>query len=159
MRDIMFRGKSLEGSRMLYGKILQSNFSTFIVTAVNTINGDKIESVHYDEIDPKTTGEFSGVEDVKEKQIFEGDIIKSCFKDGGEVNSKYLVVEFKDGRFITKELYRDYWLEKKEEGGLLLKHGIVKSYKGEIYPLNKSFTTHWTEIVGNIHDNPEFLEI
>lgn len=80
-------------------------------------------------VDPETVGEFTGMPDKKGKKIFEDDIL--CFRD--DPISDYGVVIFKDGKWGLQYLSGAVeWLDA----------GVTKDF----------------EIVGNIHDKPEWWE-
>ena len=81
------------------------------------------------EVDPKTVGRYSGIDDRNKKPIFEGDVIRvKSFNDDSLVR---YVVEFDEGGFCAGNYFLQAWLfDGKFEG----------------------------EIIGNIFDNPTALE-
>jgi hypothetical protein len=80
---------------------------------------------------PETIGQFIGLEDKNGVKIFEGDIIESKCEHYEEGN--YLI-EFAKTSFIAY------------------------GYNDEIC-FGKDISTNRMQIIGNIHDNPELLEI
>ena len=130
MRKIKFRGKSIDGKEWLYGDLLSSvDKKRFAIFA------DDKESCDECEVAPKTVGQFSGLYDCNEKEIFEGDILK-WGKDG-----LMYVVKFWDGMFYAS-------VEECNEGilGGFPLHALTEHEDREC------------EIVGNIFDNPELLK-
>ena len=75
MREILFRGKSIET-----GKWIEPNFNSgkgacYVNEGYNSLGGMDYRHGFVD-VDPETVGEFSGKKDIHEIKIFEGDIIK-----------------------------------------------------------------------------------
>jgi len=90
------------------------------------------------------------------KEIYAGDIVKYSFKDGSQINTRYMEIIYQSAGFKMKEIYRDYWLEK-TNGVLSLKQGKLLDHKGETTDLSQSNDLYWTEVVGNIYENPELV--
>jgi hypothetical protein len=82
-------------------------------------------------VDPATVGQYTGLTDKNGKRIFEGDILQN--EEGCLFGASYrFCVEFYPGRFYG------------ESGGLLT------ITPGEMY---------LCEVIGNVHDNPELMEV
>ena len=139
MRTIKFRGKAQRDGEWFYGNYTDRD--TKGRTHICNLNRGCLD------IDPETVGQFTGLHDRKDHEIYDGDIIFVEFDDksGGNqlvgwneetaswgIMSTYEYQSLMDG---------DDWPEFKNHTLLaFLKHAIV------------------CEVVGNIHDNPELIE-
>ena len=93
-------------------------------------------------VDTETVCQCTGLKDKNGKLIFEGDILESRASENKE-DWKSWVVTFFDGSFcFEREIPRKR--KNKHEQNLLCVDEI------ELYGLN---------VIGNIHDNPELLEV
>ena len=135
MRDILFRGKRVDNGEWTEGYLYKIWNKVFLLWGMT---GD---SPNMEEIKPETVGQFTGLCDKNGKKIFEGDIV--LFEDESPTNYEYHdctemrcgEIKFGDGAFyITNRIAV-------EMGDLL--------YCGELD----------CEVIGNIHDNPELLEV
>lgn len=83
------------------------------------------------DVDPDTVGQFTGLTDKNGKRIFEGDIVRNA--DGYLFSAQYpFAVKFCDGDFCG------------DAGGF-------------VYISGEEF--RYCEAIGDIHDNPELLEV
>ena len=151
MREYRFRGKDKNTGKWVYGFYLEQD--TYSMGSKNTKKdllikdaGVIVQNSKYDSgtvIDKETLGQYTGLKDKNEKEIYEGDILE-LNKDGrifygtsdGLLAKKYQLVGFKDGAFMTCRN----------------KH-LIDDYDTYLWIISK-----YSTVAGNIYDNPEFLE-
>ena len=138
MREILFRGKDIVSGEWLTG---------FLVSAKHI--GDWIKA---NPVQPETVGQFSGVTDKNGKKIFEGDIIHYVYEPGeGYWNSN------QNGVIKWRE---PGWYMEGIKG--TNKYALMSGYLTTIpYASigNEQKNIQVFEVIGNIHDNPELLEV
>ena len=139
MRQIKFRAQDIASNKWLYGDLRYHKDDVCIFEQ----EGNKGEQVKRD-----TVGQFVGLHDRKDREIYEGDILFVEFADksGGNqlvgwneetaswgIMNKYEYQSLKDG---------DDWPEFKNHTLIaFIKHAII------------------CEVIGNIHDNPELMNV
>ena len=127
MRTIKFRGKKPTNGVWVYGSLVYSNE---IQAAIYFQTGrGLVKSMEWVYVNPETVGQFTGLYDKNEKEIYEGDILK--VQGLGEK----IEVRFVRGVFAF------LW-----NGNL-----------DDEAPINAP-THEWAEVVGNIHDNPKLIK-
>ena len=137
MREIRFRGKRVSDGKWVYGYYLASDDKHYIidccgVTSTAIALADNIASFPgYHEVIPETVGQYTGLKDKNDKEIYEGDILH--YEDAPFDNQKNHVVKCFPGHFVCC--------------GIMGQAGIDDT---ACYPE--------AEIIGNIHDNSELLE-
>jgi len=125
MREILFRGKTLDDKTWIYGNYYKG------------IDNDYIQNSEYDTFDKvnkNTVGQFTGVEDDKRVKIFEGDIV-SFYEVLGQ---KGITKPFKGVVKYGKGYYYVEYINERNRKGIW----------------NLSSCWHLV-VVGNIHDNKE----
>ena len=133
MREILSRGKRIDNGKWVEGYYLCLHHDEDLHIIVD-------EHGEYHRCDPDTIGQYTCLTDKNRKRIFEWDVLRAN-KDGFIGVVKYIptiasfIVEISD---TTSEYYHYSPLN---EGDL--SRGLILEY---------------TEIIGNIHDNPELLE-
>ena len=132
-REIKFRGISID--EWVYGMLCKVNEGDTehgepIKYKIQTDEKEYGEYVKCFITDENTIGQYTGLHDKNGKEIYEGDIVKALIS----------------GRwFVGKVIYEhsgftiDVMNNKELEFG---RRGIIE---------------HWTEVIGNIYDNPELL--
>ena len=127
MRTIKFRGKNPTNGVWVYGSLVYSNE---IQAAIYFQTGrGLVKSMEWVYVNPETVGQFTGLYDKNEKEIYEGDILK--VQGLGEK----IEVRFVRGVFA------------------FLWNGDLDDEA----PINAP-TQEWAEVVGNIHDNPKLIK-
>lgn len=140
MREILFRGKAInrdkgyhlteyKNGEWVYGLVTKLYNEQFKSLPAEMTNTNGIRGI---EIDHKTIGQYTGLNDKNGNKIFEGDIVD--FPDRSDSES-YGVVEYD-----TNET----------------EFGIV--YDSIYEGLGRQYHSRDIEVIGNIFDNPELLE-
>ena len=130
MREILFRGKRVDNGEWIYGDVIQ--FPMHGIVRIIEQNSDNDGSYGDSEIDCDTLGQYTGLTDKNGRKIFEGDIV--TIRDSAEG----VLVEFIDGEYqCTNRIKYKYY-----------RHPL------EYYHDEPKYT-----VIGNIHDNPELLEV
>lgn len=149
MREIKFRGYNAKNKEWLYGCYLINRGEHFICP--DGIQPADKTSEDF-QIVPETLGQFTGLHDCNGKEIYEGDIVMTHVifaYNHEEIREFWRVGEI---RFIA--------------GGFNLTNctnyytRIMKG-KSDIQPNPKSkfdFPAYRTQLIGNIHENPELLK-
>ena len=123
MREIKFRGKHLD--KWLYGSLHMNESGQPAIATPSAF--------HFRCVDPDTVGQYTGLLDRNDKEIYEGDIIEvnrgCCERDGIHFDFIFHAVVFWD------------------------KSGFM--YKG---PGIFSGSFNNVKVIGNVHDNPALLE-
>lgn len=139
MRTIKYRGKTKNGE-WLYGDLLQVANEVFIAPS----DGDWFDFIPWSRnnvfhlpaakyaVIPETVGQFTGLLDKNDKEIYEGDIIKA------ENVSHYV-------RYI-------------EDQAMFVANIISKNPLMDYCSIFQTWIDEYNKVViGNIHDNPELL--
>lgn len=125
MREILFRGKSVETGEWIYG-LFVNDWETCYIFTLNEVAkgldiGGYLDCCRMHEVIPETVGQYTGCSDKYGKKIFEGDIVR--------VRSKHLdYVIYVDGCFCMAKQAYCYEFTYQDPETL--------------------------EVIGNIHDNP-----
>ena len=129
MREILFRGKRRDNGEWVEGDICHHDG---IVSYIGQSPMDG-SMVCY-ELDPSTVDQYTGLTDKNGKRIFEGDIIGTRYDFLYPDHVTVEVVKWFRNGWATQE--GDYMPDSLTEDGIL----------------------PYSEIIGNIHDNPELLK-
>lgn len=132
MREIKFRGKRTRDGKWICGHLMRID-TYFAITwsPFRWIDGAEMEGVGWDYVHTETVGQYTGLKDNNNKDIYEGDIITV---DNGIGYSA--IVYFGDGGFKRIPV----------GAGTANSDYLTHFYGPEDY-----------EVIGNIHESPELL--
>lgn len=141
MREILFRGKRTDNGEWVTGTPL-FYVDRCKMMQVAAVHVDFIDDgcLYYSEgfpVDPETMGQYTGLRDRLGKRIFEGDIVKTPFC--GNTLCDFLI-QFINGGFYAVP------------PGIEI--DVVRPWKHHLNGSNNKMV-----VIGNIHDNPELLEV
>lgn len=140
MRDILFRGKRTDNNEWVYGSpLFQDGY-----VLIGFWNSEEFEWEEH-LVAPETVGQFTGLLDKNYNKIFEGDILSVG------IGKRLMYVHF-NGETLTWEL-TDVGVSACE-----VNHLINTFELGEIQ-VEAAYGEMVSEVIGNIHDNPELLEV
>lgn len=151
MREYKFRGKVAELSckeldemqmphdnGWVHGNLLIDRELVYIVSGIVDIAEDYIAHECWVRVNPKSVGQYTGLEDKNGKVIYEGDVLKS------RIGAKNIwKVLFEDGAFILEQI------KGKPRGKWKHSQDFCSADDIELYDL---------VVIGNIHENLELLE-
>lgn len=140
MREILFRGKRKDGLGWVRGNYIFRKIWKSDVHIIRTVDIG-FDSYTEFEVIPETVGQYTGLTDENGRKIFEGDIVD--YED--ETPGQY---EYHDSTFFNRGVIEYdapvfYWTN------LIAAQLEDCVYKGAVDCV----------IIGNIHDNPELLEV
>ena len=126
MRERKFRGKSKETGKFVYGSYVHNRFPVIVPHGEYYSKPLIAEAMEW--VDGDTIGQFTGLKDRNNREIYEGDIIRSFVPNRDEYGA---IIDYNDE--IT--VFRD-----------------VRTAPEQFVFLTEP------QIIGNIYENPELME-
>ena len=151
MREILFRGKRLDNGDWVEGYLYEHEpplvgivsekdepeASKWFIARTGFADWNMPRPVELVEVDPSTVGQYTSLKDKNGKRIFEGDVLKRYYDD-----------LYADDAVIEHVVwFNNGWCA-----------NDVTNMTYEAYSIFKDDVIPYAEIIGNIHDNPEFLK-
>jgi len=138
LREILFRGKRMDNGEWVEGYYASIGKYHYILTG-------RLELVPYLGfehflVNPDTVGQFTGLTDENGVKIFEGDIIKWKYLCNDHLVYQ-VVYEKGTAGFVTRRNFNN------RDG--------IDCYSDSVFDDDGDMS----EVIGNIHDNPELLEV
>ena len=147
MREILFRGKSVNDGEWVQGSL--------VVTTIEPADDTPIKHYHIEDmtigvfpngfqsgvsetVNPNTVGQYTGLTDKNGKKIFEGDIVRhwNGSEDGYDTGRVYWDTNYCGWRRTTDGFFHQK---------------VVDTFRMNLKCIY--------EVIGNIYDNPELLEV
>lgn len=142
-REIKFRGKRVDNGELVTGDLIHgqgSKYGKMYILPQSHIYPKECNELDGWNVIPETVGEYTGLKDKHGKDIYEGDILQMWLEDTVEPN----------GGFFHKMYVRFT----KEKGYVLWGKNMTIE---DAEPLFDMLEWKECQIVGNIHDDPKFL--
>ena len=130
-REILFRGKRADTKEWIYGDVQQNGDAVKIREQEPNIQRVARSFV----VIPETVGQFTGLTDIHGVKIFEGDIIEAHLDELFPDLATTLIVVWSNYGWFGRDM------------------------EGNVDSLEREWVSDFFEIIGNIHDNPEMLEV
>ena len=148
MREIIFRGKRLDNGEWAEGYLYEHEPELVGIVSENDVpepskwfiartgfaDWNMPRPAEFVEVDPSTVGQYTGLKDKHGKKIFEGDILGSRYDD---LYPDDVAIE------VVTWLRNGWYIQQGNNlPDALCEYGVLP----------------YSEVIGNIHDNPELLK-
>lgn len=132
MRTIRFRGLSISNEEWVYGSLV------IVDDEYHILEDGETEAHDYNKVDKESVGQFTGLIDVNNEEIYENDIVS--FK---EIYFDKYKVKYHQGTFIIEPFDTGYTLE----------DPLEESYSLDAFCVDFETTKTKFEIAGNFYEN------
>lgn len=158
MSEILFRGKRIDNGEWVEGSLISGVFTTFGQDIKYILCPDKADYDCFEdfsegngifEVVPDSVGQYTYLTDKNGKKIFEGDIVKDVTVP---VQCGIGIVKF--GKYETRIKFSLKDDNYSYHIGVYIKWNKTLNF----YRHDLAFWNEKIEVIGNIHDNPEFLK-
>ena len=144
-REIKFRGRFFTG-KWIHGDLIHLSTGYGIRERAGL-------TLSFSRVDEDTIGQYTGLKDSNNKEIYEGDILRLAIPDG---STRHFVVEWatEDRKLMPLSGFE-------HDGNDIDSRCWCFNWEGHrLYPsvIDGVSDNEMMEIVGNIHDNPEMLK-
>ena len=164
-REILFRGKRLQGGHWVEGYFFKSDINYRERTSgkaslIFTPDCDTFimipEAHNSVMVQGDTVGQFTGLTDKNGRKIFEGDIVKYTFDSPDDPTATENGLKVRFGRIFWSEWRASFAVTGGQNGSDVLNQDVAVYVRGRgVYQYVRGANT--VEVIGNIHDNPELL--
>lgn len=158
MREILFRGKPL--GNYFHGKFIYGSLGVIDTGLCAIYHCFEFEDDEMQLVDSGSVGQFTGLTDKNGKKIFEGDIIRYADNDEYEMYleslecpEEYEGVDFSGMWTVDEVVYGD------KIGYPAFDLNAHDFECNGLAELSENGDQWFYEVIGNIHDNPELLEV
>lgn len=142
MREILFRGKRVDNGEWVEGIYYKQtkdygdpSVQHYIIVSTEVLYFD--QALEYYEVIPETVGQYTGLKDKDGRKIFEGDVAQYV----GIFKKDFYEITFNNGSFCTRDI--------------ICQEDYGTSFDDSEFGMDGDML----EVIGNIHDNPELLEV
>ena len=125
MRENLYRAKRKDDGKWIEGYFYKIWDKVFLLWGMTN------DTPNMEEVIPETVGQYTGLKDINDKKIFEGDIIKGT-----------IVSQWSKRKIVCRIVWKIDGFVSIDRKNFIHKVKFAKDI----------------EVIGNIHDNPELLE-